>query len=277
MTVSYINLMRVQQRPISAFPVSVPTMASTDQLHAQAKAARDRLMRGKLTAVVLEPRPNEVQLVEPTAPASYGPAPLNMLSAPSWRFLLALACVRFGVTAKEVLGPCRRKVVVSARYEAMALIYQHTQQSFPGVGRLLHRDHTTVLHGVNKLGRNSKLVDLLTAAETARRSKSIPVAAKPRPQSAPPKRMSRAQRVAFTRKAIRDGYEAGKCPRDIAAIVGMTPGSVKVVASGMGLRRPAESIQGMSIPLHLVEDYRTLRKNEAYSRAEALRILGIES
>lgn len=274
MTVSYINLLKVQRRPVAVLSVNAPSMTTAAQALIDSKAARDRLMRGELPSPAPEPCREDEREAEAAVPTRSRALPLNMLTPPSWRFLLALACVRFGVTAKEVLGPGRTKNVVAARYEAMALIYQHTQQSFPGVGRLMGRDHTTVLHGVNKLGRNFKLVEMLTAHEMARRTKAIPVVRKPRQARQRRKPITRAQRVAFTRNTIRQGYEAGRAPRDIAADVGMTVGTVRVIASSMGLRRPSGTIAGKSIPLGKIDEYRTLCRAKRLTAEEAERIVG---
>jgi len=83
------------------------------------------------------------------------------------------------------------------------------------------------------------------------------------------------------REAIRRGYEAGKRVQQIADETGSTYGSVKVLASKMGLRHPnpdrggGDRKRGFSIPAELREDY-FLYRIKGYSAAEAADALGIE-
>lgn len=95
-----------------------------------------------------------------SVPAAPDTVPLNMLATPSWRFLVALAAVRNGVTSDDILGPYRGKILVAARCDAMGLMFQHTPASLPRIGLCLNRDHTTVLHALRKIGRTTKLVDV---------------------------------------------------------------------------------------------------------------------
>lgn len=97
--------------------------------------------------------------------------PINMLTPCSWRFLVALAARAGGVSPEEILGPSRRRPVAAARQVAIALVFQHTQNSLPGVGRLMGRDHTTVLYSLRRLNRNGKLVTLTEAANASTRIK----------------------------------------------------------------------------------------------------------
>lgn len=58
----------------------------------------------------------------------------------------------FGVTAAEIIGPERgHRVVMTARACAMALVRQSTGWSYPAIGRVFGRDHTTVMHHVRKV------------------------------------------------------------------------------------------------------------------------------
>lgn len=63
---------------------------------------------------------------------------------------------RFGVEMKALNGTSRQSNVVMARQIAMYLIRQLTQSSLPTIGRAFGgKDHSTVLHAINKI---SKLV-----------------------------------------------------------------------------------------------------------------------
>lgn len=50
-----------------------------------------------------------------------------------------------GVGLKDVLGKDRRPTPVAARRD-VAIYFRHTGKSFPEIGRILQRDHTTVLN-----------------------------------------------------------------------------------------------------------------------------------
>jgi len=58
---------------------------------------------------------------------------------------------RHGLTAKDLAGGARVKVVSSVRYEAMWFARAKTKASLPTIGMALGgRDHTTVLAGIRK-------------------------------------------------------------------------------------------------------------------------------
>jgi len=71
----------------------------------------------------------------------------------SQRGLLELVdrvCASRGVTRLELCGACRSRSVAAARQELWWLLRHDPQRhfSYPELGRLFRRDHTTVLHGV---------------------------------------------------------------------------------------------------------------------------------
>ena len=57
----------------------------------------------------------------------------------------------FGVSVDELTGKSRRKQIVVPRQTAMYLLREDAHLSTPEVGRLLNRDHTTVLHGIKQV------------------------------------------------------------------------------------------------------------------------------
>lgn len=60
----------------------------------------------------------------------------------------------FGLERDELLGPRRSARIVEPRQVAMYLIREETEASFPAIGALFGgRDHTTVLHGCDKISR----------------------------------------------------------------------------------------------------------------------------
>ena len=55
-----------------------------------------------------------------------------------------------GVTLEDVLGHSRHKNVVIARHALMALVREETNLSYPQIGEIFNRDHTTIIAAVKK-------------------------------------------------------------------------------------------------------------------------------
>jgi len=64
------------------------------------------------------------------------------------RIIMDIARER-GFTISDIKSPRREYKLVRARFEIMAAL-KASGLSFPQVGRLLNRDHSTVMHGVRK-------------------------------------------------------------------------------------------------------------------------------
>lgn len=56
-----------------------------------------------------------------------------------------------GYTREDIIGPSRNKHLVGVRHFAMWRAYEETGRSFPEIGLVFKRDHTSVLHGVRKV------------------------------------------------------------------------------------------------------------------------------
>ena len=66
--------------------------------------------------------------------------------------IINLATEFFSVPQEDLLGPCRTKDLVTARHITMYALREHTDLSLPTIGGLFDgRDHTSVLHAVNKI------------------------------------------------------------------------------------------------------------------------------
>ena len=79
--------------------------------------------------------------------------PHAVIVALSIRGLLPLAdsiCARRGVTRDELCGYNRTAAVAAARHELWWMIRNHPERrySFSEIGRIVHRDHASVRHGV---------------------------------------------------------------------------------------------------------------------------------
>jgi len=68
--------------------------------------------------------------------------------------IIAVVCERFGVRSEAMCGERRTKTIAMPRQVAMYLMRQLTDLSLAEIGRLFGgRDHTTVLHAGDKVGR----------------------------------------------------------------------------------------------------------------------------
>ncbi|MBV9169659.1 MAG: chromosomal replication initiator protein DnaA [Chloroflexi bacterium] len=83
-------------------------------------------------------------LVSP-GPTSRGAAPNAILTAVA-RY--------FGVKVEDLKGRSRHKHIVVPRHIAMYLLCEDAHMSTPEVGRLLGRDHTTVMHGFKQVAND---------------------------------------------------------------------------------------------------------------------------
>ena len=57
-------------------------------------------------------------------------------------------CEACGVTMDDMRGKSRQRPVVEARQALMWLLHHRAGLTYGAIGRLLSRDHTTVIHGV---------------------------------------------------------------------------------------------------------------------------------
>lgn len=56
----------------------------------------------------------------------------------------------YGISVGEMLSRCREPEVDRARRHAMAVIRWSTNWSFPAIGKIFERDHTTVMIAVRR-------------------------------------------------------------------------------------------------------------------------------
>lgn len=72
--------------------------------------------------------------------------------------LIRIVCARHDLSEKSVLGPWRQKKIVAARFEICYLARALLCRSLPEIGRQLgRRDHTTVMHAVEKFRKQHDL------------------------------------------------------------------------------------------------------------------------
>lgn len=69
-------------------------------------------------------------------------------------YIQAATADRYGLAMADLLGPRRSPEFARPRQIAMTLSAVHTNASLPQVGRHFSRDHTTVLHARDAIGRD---------------------------------------------------------------------------------------------------------------------------
>jgi chromosomal replication initiation ATPase DnaA len=65
------------------------------------------------------------------------------------RAMIAAEAEAVGLTLADVLGPCRQRPIVRARHRAIRKVRAaYPAKSFPEIGRIFHRDHSTVIYAL---------------------------------------------------------------------------------------------------------------------------------
>lgn len=128
-----------------------------------------RELEGALTRVTayaaLTHQPIDLEMAEDVL-QDLGPAHAAAPISPGR--ILAATAEAFGLSIADIEGPRRHQPLARARQIAMYMVREMTDLSLPKIGSLLGgRDHTTVLHGVNTVGRlmteDQVLFDRVTA------------------------------------------------------------------------------------------------------------------
>ena len=94
------------------------------------------------------------QLTLPVVQQLLGPAvtPTSPSRRPNPNDLLKLVCETYGITLKDLVGKKRTANLVVPRQLAMYLLRQDIGLNLESIGQLLGgRDHTTIMHGINKV------------------------------------------------------------------------------------------------------------------------------
>jgi chromosomal replication initiation ATPase DnaA len=72
---------------------------------------------------------------------------------PSGRAIAEAVAASYGYTFHELLSHRREKRAVTARHEAIAAVARaRPDMSYPAIGRLFGRDHTSIIHALKKTG-----------------------------------------------------------------------------------------------------------------------------
>lgn len=106
----------------------------------------------------LHARPEPV--VARIAPVAPEPAPVMTMAAskeelaevhrPQWRRILEAVAKRHGLTPRDIIEQSRHRHVVLARREAIYYVVTETGMTFPAIGRVFCRDHTSIINNYKK-------------------------------------------------------------------------------------------------------------------------------
>jgi len=133
--------------------VAIP--ADVLDLIAQKVHTNIRELEGSLNRItayaMLHGRPVTVELAAEALADLVTPAPVTR-EPPT---IVDAVARHFGVTVEELCGKARHKEIVAPRHLAMYLLREDARLSYPQIGALLGgRDHSSVLHACEKIGRD---------------------------------------------------------------------------------------------------------------------------
>jgi len=129
-------------------------MQTIEEMHAHYMAVRARLNGGKPKMVVVPP-------AAPEPPPGPYPDPLIVeepgaqviLKTPA-QIVLSEVAEKHNMTVREMKGRSRKLRFIKARQEASFQLNFELKYSLSQIGRLLWRDHTTILHAINQHKKN---------------------------------------------------------------------------------------------------------------------------
>ncbi len=126
---------------------------------ANAAAVRNRLFNPPNRILPLQvakpddPKPDAVPIPAPSISKPIFGTVLSLASVPrplKWRHIVDEVIRKHAVSFDLMTGETRRKDVYLARWELFARLYDETGMSLPQIGRLLHKDHSTVFCGIKR-------------------------------------------------------------------------------------------------------------------------------
>ena len=100
-----------------------------------------------------DPKPDAAPVSEPSISKPIFGTVLSLASVPrplKWRHIVDEVIRKHAVSFDLMIGETRRKDVYLARWELFARLYDETGMSLPQIGRLLHKDHSTVFCGIKR-------------------------------------------------------------------------------------------------------------------------------
>jgi chromosomal replication initiation ATPase DnaA len=96
----------------------------------------------------------------PPPPPEPEPEPTPALPASATQRITRVVCQHFGVSREMLLSPRRNQMFVLPRAAAYYLLQELSGASYCAIGRAFNRDHSTVLHSIEKMRK--RIADSLT-------------------------------------------------------------------------------------------------------------------
>lgn len=119
---------------------------------------RRELVLGRSTARPATAKP--ITLPTPIVPQRIRPgkAPIDFITSSSAGWIIHFVAAKHAVGYYDIVGTSRNRKHTAARREAVRTIKTHCPHlSLPTIGRLFHRDHSTVIYLLGKHRRGGKL------------------------------------------------------------------------------------------------------------------------
>ena len=91
-----------------------------------------------------------IQEIQPDPQPDPEPEPKARVERDFRKRIIADCAEEFGIRVKDILGNSRVNHIVMARRKAAWIFYQRGTMSYPQIGRLLNKDHSTIIHAVKK-------------------------------------------------------------------------------------------------------------------------------
>jgi hypothetical protein len=126
-------------------------MSYEQELKSTYAEARSRLWRRPLALVVHKP---EIVQFPPEPEPEPEPQPKRKKETTREKIIRAV-CDKYDVTLDELRGNGRNKNITSARHECFYRFRNEIKQmgrplSLPEIGKAFCKDHTTIMHGINR-------------------------------------------------------------------------------------------------------------------------------
>jgi hypothetical protein len=167
--VSYIGLLKAQQKPIAKIGKVLSEPLTVEDMRRRTLAARKALglssEPGKVAVSFLPGREAKAvaEAVLEAPEATQQPVVIvvrqeqldeaddkvPLFPQTAWKTIIREVAAKHGVEIREMLSQRRGRPVVAARHEAVYRMRYETTMSLPQIGRRMGgRDHSTVLHGI---------------------------------------------------------------------------------------------------------------------------------
>jgi Bacterial dnaA protein helix-turn-helix len=134
--------------------------SSGAELQAHYKALQARVAKRKPPPrkSIPPPPPAPAQLAEPPPPPPR-PNQMTMLDR-----IIEETCIYFGITRISLVSPRRHRAIAVPRAIAMHVAYEMLKKNYDVsttvIGRVFHRDHSTVIHAINSVRRRKSDPDI---------------------------------------------------------------------------------------------------------------------